>query len=676
MNSQPRRLPHQQQRRGLSEMERRLHSLREEARTGYESQELRRTLIKDDLQANRHHRLQELKQKPQLSSGLLVATSPSTAALGLPMAPVWGGSNKSTAAAPTSTPVNTNVLLHGAQTADRMSTSASPAAERPRVPSSSLQLLALPPQLCNGDFVVSSSYVSETRDSPSPVKTEPPSAQQADHVASTSPVTEAPPSSSVLLSVMGEAADLYTTLCAAVDCIDYDVVQEDQRRTIQSRDGRSGMATQWVVRQGPLSGQPTRVDPCIQGGMPSSISPKAVLPHPFVTSSSSISGNGVYMSAISPPSHRPTSRASSQSTTTTSIGIGNHDGRYPEGDRRLLHHRSSGVVGRRSEGATCGTAVVNNTAAGFAASLRKKVDAHRRSSTRTEEAIHGDGWPVTSRDDSFLSTTGLRQAISSRGTGEGETDDVFITRLLAPKTVCFCSRCSRMTEQVLADKPVRVTVAPAAAANTADEAAAVRIRDRNTMQTICQSCGALAVIPVAPSTDWLLPPMEQPPAAPVKEILLPSEGVLKTASRAAGHPAYHNNGNLRNERSSDGNGGKEILDDGTSCGSDAIGFSNDDGTETFAELIAKIRASRRSAESISVKSTAPSRSVAATGTDSNGALQTSACVAEVGATHRKPSAEEDKSFELQARLRAALSMPYFAHLVGCASRGMANCTQR
>lgn len=201
------------------------------------------------------------------------------------------------------------------------------------------------------------------------------------------------------------AQQAYEALCAVADSVDYDVPYEEGLRSVETRDGDTGVATSWITRRAsapPLGSSATPLPRHrATSATASASSPKHALTdaaHSLYTPSPSAHG---VANASAPPS-----RASLYSTPSTAVP--SERSRRSSRGATTLSGRPSGQL----PAATVGTAVLRSTAADFATALRRRVQAQRGESSSSSRGRLGalahssvnDVWPEHAGDEGGAAT--------------------------------------------------------------------------------------------------------------------------------------------------------------------------------------------------------------------------------------------------------------------------------
>ncbi|KPA73312.1 hypothetical protein ABB37_10009 [Leptomonas pyrrhocoris] len=522
--------------RRANELDARVKALRAEARTGLASNEVRRTLIKE-----------ELRPPPRP----------------IPAPPV-----PSRRTAPTNIGFLSSAPSKGSSSA---SLGSSTAVTRPRHPSIQVETTGdseIPAAWLTGDFRLDES--SEPFTSHSPLPSSAATSSSADAAAADAASTKGTESSSVDVSrylSYANAQRAYEALCHAAQDVVYDVPYEEKLRRVESRDGRTGLATSWTSRR------TSAAAPLITNTFILNRGRTALGEEPRVQSSRGVprTQRNASPSPYTPPSssHGTSARHSLRSQPSL------HSERLPSRD----------TLSAPPAVATSfvGTAVVRSSAASYATSLRQLVQTQREQNALAEQRgrLYHNFSP------------------SSPTAAEGtEVEAEWRTRVSAALTIAVCPACEAMFEYALTSTPV-----VGAGEEERSEKGATKEDDGTGgalgVAKVCPHCGATvdvsaeATAATAAAHRWWLPPQPLPPqttaagsAATTSFDALPSSVEPTVANGAA---------------SSSG------------CGTDSVGFAEGDGEESFAALIARIRASKNKAAartgSAAVHQTAPSASI-------------------------------------------------------------------
>lgn len=448
------------------------------------------------------------------------------------------------------------------------------------------------------------------------------------------------------------ALHAYEALCTVANSVNYDVPYEEGLRSVESRDAGTGLAMSWITRRAsappvgvhtvqlhssnaPSAGvQASRVGSAVraQPAPPLSLYTPPPSSHGVLRSSSSSSS-----SFSSPPSRR------SLSSTLTPTS------RSAQQQRSQVGRRPSQLASSPATVSTVGTAVMSSSTAHYVTALRHAVQAQRRHSACGKR---GNG-----RLDRFASSSRFPGGADA---ADEEEEAEWRTCVEAAVTLAVCPACAAMFEHVLNTL--------SALGEGGDAATTTRDHTRNENNggdaiglrtTVCPRCAHIVPVRVAtaPSQRWMLPPAvdhagaERPPTVSATSPLPPPSlpPPPPTVSPAS----------------------VVVAASAGTCGTDSVGFACDDGEETFAALIARIRASKKEAADHTSPPPRTSTSTAAstsTSTDADGdAARHAPRHVSVGVDMSEsalavPPPSQHAVDPMVSRLRAALSHLYFFEL--------------
>ncbi|CBZ32853.1 ecotin, putative [Leishmania donovani] len=387
----------------------------------------------------------------------------------------------------------------------------------------------------------------------------------------------------------------YQALCAAADEVDYDVSYEEALRQVEDRDSQTGLATTWRTRRRPsaplpfssmavtasaLSWDARGERSTCAGGVEAAGNLRSAASHELYTkppSRPSAAGRGTagrLFAALS--ASRPALQASVISAATSSAITTT---------RRMKAQVSRSCGGGGGGGAfsslsTEGTAVARSSAATYAMALRQRVQEQREYASRV-----GGGPPRSSSTPAVW-----RGREDNEGSGRAAALE-WRTRMTAAVTVAVCPSCAAWFERAL-QQPQRPLPSEEARQQTAGES-------DYAPRCCCPRCGhdvdtaAGADTPAGAGPRWVWAPSA---ATGLSEAIkrdldgTPARVIDSAVARCPQQPSSP--ASAARHRITNGAGSE-------TCGTDSVGFAesgNGGEEESFAALVARIRASKRRAQ--------------------------------------------------------------------------------
>ncbi|KPI84854.1 hypothetical protein ABL78_6082 [Leptomonas seymouri] len=513
--------------RRVDALDARVKSLREEARTGLASSEVRRTLIKEQLRPPPRPipaPPMPSRRTAQPHIGLLPSASKVGSSLG----------------SSTALPIAHHPSIHVETAGDD---------ELPEAWLIGAFQLDAPPETSTSDARVSSSSTA-----PSPAAP-----------AASAPATRAQ-ERGVDVSY-ANALRAYEALCRAAQDVAYNVAYEEGLRRVDTRDGITGLATSWISRRvtAPLGSSDTLI---FSGG---SVAPVEE-PRAGSSYSDTSTQRTTSLALYSPPSSSHGAADAFSASPARSSLYSSHSQQSQRSSLSVRQPRSASTLAPPVIAtSTVGTAVVRSSAANFVTSLRRVVKAQREQGAAANQSGR------------------LNQLCFPLSTAvEDEREPEWRTCVAAALTIAVCSSCNAMLEYALDAKSM------SGVESNEGKEAEVEGGDEKTAApgstTVCPRCGAAveAAATTAAATAacrWLPPP--QAPAAGSDAAALP-DSLHRSAKKESNMEVPHSSAvqcSVKNgEPRSNG------------CGTDSAGFALGDGEESFAALVAGIRASKRRAE--------------------------------------------------------------------------------
>ncbi|CAG9571381.1 putative ecotin [Leishmania major strain Friedlin] len=407
------------------------------------------------------------------------------------------------------------------------------------------------------------------------------------------------------------ALRMYEALCAAADEVDYDVSYEEALRQVEDRDGHTGLATTWRTRRRPSAPLPFSSMAVAASALSWDAQGERSVFAGRVEAAGNIrvaASQGLYTQPPSRPSavgrgaagrlaaalsaSRPASQASVVSAGTPST-ITTTRRMKPQ----VLRSCGGGGGGAFPSLSTEGTAVACSSAATYAMALRQRVQEQREYASRV-----GGGPPRSS------STPAVRLDREDNGDSGRAAVLEWRTRMTAAVTVAVCPSCHAWFERAL-QQPQQPLLSEEARQRTAGE-------PDNASRCCCPRCGhdvdtaAGADTPAAAAAGagprWVWAPsaatggseaskrdFDGTPARVLDSAVVRCPQQPSSPASAARHCIANGAG-------------------GETYGTDSVGFAgsgNGGEEESFAALVARIRASRLRAQEDEESSNAMATSV-------------------------------------------------------------------
>ncbi|TPP53119.1 hypothetical protein CGC20_30075 [Leishmania donovani] len=348
----------------------------------------------------------------------------------------------------------------------------------------------------------------------------------------------------------------YQALCAAADEVDYDVSYEEALRQVEDRDSQTGLATTWRTRRRPSA------------------------PLPF-------SSMAVTASALSWDARGERSTCAGGVEAAGNLrSAASHElytkppSRPSAAGRGTAGRLSAALSASRPALQASGTAVARSSAATYAMALRQRVQEQREYASRV-----GGGPPRSSSTPAVW-----RGREDNEGSG-GAAALEWRTRMTAAVTVAVCPSCAAWFERAL-QQPQRPLPSEEARQQTAGES-------DYAPRCCCPRCGhdvdtaAGADTPAGAGPRWVWAPSA---ATGLSEAIkrdfdgTPARVIDSAVARCPQQPSSP--ASAARHRITNGAGSE-------TCGTDSVGFAesgNGGEEESFAALVARIRASKRRAQ--------------------------------------------------------------------------------
>ena len=668
--------------RKVNAIDARLDALREEARTGLASHEVRRTLIKE-----------ELRPPPRP-----IPTPPAQARRGVSRhTSSPSAMTTSASASPLSLPGHVNGVRHPSTT--HVETAG---ADDDDLPAAWLigefQVDGAAAESITAGSALSSSPSLATSDDTSPAA-----------AVSPSPHAEAKGSRVEVGSraSYANALQAYKTLCSTANDVVYDVLYEEGLRRVESRDGRTGLATSWLTRRAsaPLLGSATALFAVATGSNPAQmrgsegegrlgsfhgqLSGQHAASAMFPCASPSSSSCGLAAAVASPPS---------RSSLYTTASLPRQRSRGPSSvcsDRPPLRKPtpSSTAAPHGTTPSSVGTAVIRSSAAHYATALRQLVRAQREQGESPRDARGRLNSTRVSSSSFFSSSFSPSSVFATDAVKDGADSVEWRTRVAAAMTIAVCPSCSAMFPHTLTATPETASPCSATAGLTTEKHRAEERQSEAGASVECPRCGAAVDLSAAitPACRWLLPPPSTRPDIVTTASTSLTAASATTASTAAVYPLFSTlcrteeaGSAVRQQPSVQQRPARrEAAGTTDTCGTDSVGFAEAEGEESFARLVARIRASKKEAEQhappASAKTTASTSTEATAALTTSGATQQASVGSEAGG-QILPFSSLPVSLSVLAppapldpmvpRLRAALEHLYFFELMKGASKSL------
>jgi hypothetical protein len=378
----------------------------------------------------------------------------------------------------------------------------------------------------------------------------------------------------------------YEALCRAASEVAYDAPLEDKLRCVESRDGRTGVATSWIARRGSaplLQTNPAVWQTAARGGggaasPPATASAEEAMRRATsrnVTTTSHAFSHALY---TPPPSSSYGNATFASPPTRSSVNSTASSSRQPSRSPSSAHSLRQPRKGSKSTTptvSTVGTAVLRSSAANYATALRQLVKAQRVQTTVP------DTW-------GRLTSSSFSSSVVE---GEPLRAMEWRMRVAAAVTLAVCQSCGTMFP---------CTLAPDTATAGAEEgldhqgggemkgdardacgggaaAAAVCPRCGQPVDVSAKTAGAVE------TCRWMLPPPPQTAAAPATTSIPSKEEEERVPMN---QPSPQQASTEATASAADVSG------HGNGCGTDSVGFAERDDKVPFAVLVARIRAAR------------------------------------------------------------------------------------
>ncbi|KAG5509066.1 hypothetical protein JKF63_06074 [Porcisia hertigi] len=493
-------------------------------------------------------------------------------------------------------------------------------------------------------------------------------------VASFNRTADSPPVSSEVLR-------MYQALCTAAEEVDYDFSHEEALRQVETRDAETGLATTWRTRRYPSAPWPcsstaamtASVDNgerrglrlvfggCVEAARDRSMAASHELytapPSRLSTAHASAPSRLSTPLTLSLPASQASIMPASALPTTVSTGRVNGSVLRSHGGR----------AGASSSLSTEGTVVVRSSAATYAKALRQLVQTHRQQvnivgGAPSQSNSTSAAWPPSGDDD-------------PDGGNGGAAALEWRTHMRAPVTLAVCSSCHMWFERSL-QQPQHLPSSSRGGQQAAEG------MDKGS-RCCCPRCGC--DVDSAAGTDMATAAAAAAGPRWAWEPTAATDGSRETSREPCGTPArIIDPPRARSPRQKTfpaqaaASHRSIAVASGATCGTDSVGFTEADEEESFAALVARIRASRMNAqgneekgarvspsaaESVSTRAPADmNRSRGCTETGTLGKPNTSppAALTAPPAWTKPTGPVHGNPFALS--LRVALSHPYFHDL--------------